>query len=77
MAMSKIQQDISIPFRIDGIERVDDTSVHIALREALANCLINADYYGRQGLVIVKYRDRITMTNPGDFRIDISTAKKR
>ena len=25
---------------------IDDTPVHKALREALANCLINADYHG-------------------------------
>lgn len=42
---------------MDGSTRVDDTPVHQALREALANCLVNADYYGRQGLVIIKKRD--------------------
>ena len=39
---------------MDGGTRADDTPVHQALREALVNCLANADYYGRQGLVIVK-----------------------
>ena len=47
----------------------------VALREALANCLVNADYYGRQGLVVIKKRDGITMSNPGNFRIEIDTAK--
>lgn len=51
------------------------TPVHQVLREALANCLVNADYYGRQGLVIVKKRDSITMTNPGGFRIEIDAAR--
>lgn len=54
---------------------MDDTSVHQALREALANCLVNADYYDRQGLVIIKKRDAITMANPGGFRIEIDAAK--
>ena len=54
---------------------MDDTPVHKAIREALANCLIHADYYGRQGLVITKERGLITMSNPGDFRIDIDAAK--
>lgn len=49
--------------------------VHQALREALANCLVNADYYGRQGLVIIKGRNAITMSNPGSFRIEIDAAK--
>ena len=64
-----------MPFKMEGGARVDDTAVHQALREALANCLVNADYYGRQGLVVIKKRDAITMSNPGNFRIEIDTAK--
>ena len=72
---NKLIQDIKVPFKMEGGARVDDTSVHQALREALANCLVNADYYGRQGLVIIKKRDAITMANPGGFRIEIDAAK--
>ena len=72
---NKLTQDIKVPFKMEGGTRVDDTSVHQALREALANCLVNADYYGRQGLVIIKKRDSIIMSNPGNFRIEIDTAK--
>ena len=38
-----------------GGERVDDTPVHKAIREALANCLINADY-------------KLFLANPGYIR---------
>lgn len=72
---NKLTQDIKVPFKMEGGVRVDDTSVHQALREALANCLVNADYYGRRGLVVIKKRDAITMSNPGNFRIEIDTAK--
>lgn len=72
---NKLTQDIKVPFKMEGGVRVDDTSVHQALREALANCLVNADYYGRQGLVVIKKRDAIAMSNPGNFRIEIDTAK--
>ena len=72
---NKLTQDIKVPFKMEGGARVDDTAVHQALREALANCLVNADYYGRQGLVVIKKRDAITMSNPGNFRIEIDTAK--
>ena len=34
-----------------------------------------ADYYGRQGLVIIKKRNAITMSNPGSFRIEIDAAE--
>ena len=52
---NKIIKDIKVPFKMVGGERVDDTPVHKALREALANCLINADYHGLRGVVTVSY----------------------
>ena len=55
--------------------RTEDPAVCGALREALANCLINADYHGTGGLVIVKSRNEITISNPGGFRVDINAAK--
>ncbi len=71
---NKLQQDIKTPFKMDGITRVDDTSVHKALREALANCLVNADYYGRRGVVIIKKPTLITMANPGNMRVEPDAA---
>ena len=56
---NKIIKDIKVPFKMVGGERVDDTPVHKALREALANCLINADYHGVRGVVIRKETDKI------------------
>ena len=35
----------------------------------------NADYYGRQGIVIIKRKNSFIFSNPGDFRIDIEVAK--
>jgi len=58
-----------MPFRLEGIIRIDDTPQHKAVREALANCLVNADYYGRGGVVILKHRDRLVFENPGTIRI--------
>ena len=72
---NKLQQDIKVPFKLEGNMRIDDTPVHMAIREALANCIINADYYGRQGLVVIKTKDSILLSNPGDFRIELDAAK--
>ena len=72
---NKLQLDLKTPFEMRGGFRIDDTPVHKAIREALANCLVNADYYGRGGVVVVKKRDMITLTNPGNFRIGIDEAK--
>jgi predicted HTH transcriptional regulator len=66
---------IKTPFKIEGgLHRVDDTSVHKALREALANCLTNADYYGSRGVVIRSHFDEIILENPGCFRVSFSEA---
>lgn len=74
-AYNKIQLDLKVPFEMEGPFRVDDTPVHTAVREALANCLVNADYYGRGGLVVLKRKNELIMTNPGNFRIEIAKAK--
>lgn len=70
---NKIIKDIKVPFKMSGGERVDDTPVHKALREALANCLINADYHGLRGVVIRKESDKLVLANPGYVR----TGKKQ
>ena len=72
---NKLQLDLKVPFEMKDGFRVDDTPVHKAIREALANCLVNADYYGRRGIVILKKRDLITMSNPGDFRVELDEAR--
>ena len=53
---------------------MDDTPVHKALREALANALIHACYYDRMGIVIKKMQDRIIIENPGGLRISKESA---
>lgn len=65
---NKIIKDVKIPFAMEGGDRIDDTPVHKALREALANCLINADYYGTRGVVIKKELDKLIFENPGYIR---------
>lgn len=64
----KIIKDVKIPFVMEGGNRIDDTPVHKALREALANCLINADYYGTRGVVKKRDQDRIIFENSGYIR---------
>ena len=64
----KLAKDLKIPFKLDGITRVDDTPVHKALREALANCIVNTDFYFPRGIVIRKDADSIVMENPGSIR---------
>jgi len=65
---NKISRDVKVPFKTVGGDRIDDTPVHEALREALANCLINTDFYGTCGIVIRKEQDKIVLENPGYIR---------
>ena len=73
----KLCADVKRPFKMRNyLEREDDTSVHKAIREALANAVIHADYYGRQGIVIEKSKNEIKIANPGSCRPDISEVKE-
>jgi ATP-dependent DNA helicase RecG len=65
---NKLKQSLKVPFKISDGTRIDDTPMHEALREALANCLINTDYYGSRGVVITLHSNRITLANPGYSR---------
>ena len=56
-------------------ENEEKSAVQEAFREALTNCLINADYYGTGGIVIRKEKDRVTFSNPGGFRIRLEDAR--
>lgn len=66
---NKIIRNVKIPFKIVGGDRIDDTPVHRALREVLANCLVNADFYIPRGIVIKQDNDILTNENPGSIRV--------
>ena len=71
----KLANDLPKPFSLqDGLYRNETDPLRDALHEALVNALVHADYYGRRGVVIDKTPDRITLTNPGLFRIGVSEA---
>lgn len=74
---NKLKHALKTPFKLDDeMHRIDDTPAHKALREAIANCLTNANYYDRRGIVCVWREDAIIIENPGDFRMPISEAMK-
>ena len=62
------------PVLQDG-QRVDDTPLHEALREALANMLMHADYSGRVSVLVVKRPDLFGFRNPGRMRIPLELAR--
>jgi hypothetical protein len=72
----KLTADLKVPFEIKGGIRQDDTPVHIALREALANVLVHADYSDRASVLVVKRPDMFGFRNPGLMRVPIKIAMK-
>ncbi len=70
----KLTAGLKIPFVLKGGLRDEDTPVHEALREALANTLIHADYRQRARVLVVRRPDMFGFQNPGDMRIPIEWA---
>lgn len=70
----KLTADLKVPFQLQDGQRVEDTPVHEALREALANTLIHADYSGRVSVLVVKRPDMFGFRNPGRMRIPLDQA---
>ncbi|WP_374253930.1 RNA-binding domain-containing protein [Acinetobacter brisouii] len=68
---SKITSDLKIPFVLQDGQRKGDTPVHTALREALVNTIVHADYSEPVPLLIVKRPDLFGFRNPGTPRIPL------
>lgn len=72
--VNRLTSDLKVPFRMEGIERIDESSLHKALREGLCNAMSNADFHQRRGLVVKKYFDRVEFHNPGCLRMPAEDA---
>lgn len=72
----RLIDDLDIPFILKGAQRLDEsTSAHAALREALINTLVHADYTGRLSVLIVKKANTFIFRNPGCMRVPIEQAQ--
>ena len=68
----KLSQLLPTPFMLKGIDRQEESTAHIALREALANTLIHCNYAQQGNILVVGRRDGITMRNPGCMLISVA-----
>jgi ATP-dependent DNA helicase RecG len=58
-----------VPFQLkDGI-RIDESAAHVALREALVNLLVHADYAETQVSLLVHSPEGYFLRNPGSSRV--------
>lgn len=74
IVIQRLVRDLKVPFQLRGDTRLDDTPVHEALREALVNTLIHADYSGRVSILVVKRPDMFGFRNPGTMRMAVDVA---
>lgn len=72
----KLIADLKVQFTLTEGLRVEDSPVHVALREALINALVHADYSGNVSVLIVKRPDMFGFRNPGLMRIPYELAIK-
>jgi len=72
----KLYENLKVPFSLKNARREEDTPIHQAIREALINALVHADYSERLSILIVKRPDMFGFRNPGLMRIPIEIAIK-
>jgi ATP-dependent DNA helicase RecG len=65
----KLSGDLKVPFKLKGVQRVDETPVHEALREAVVNAMIHADYSVGGSIVIKHNDDGYVIENPGTLLV--------
>lgn len=68
----KLTEDLKKPFKLEGIQRIDETPVHKAVREAFVNLIIHADYLMDAGVLkVIKKSDGFEFTNPGILKLPL------
>lgn len=69
--------DIEVPFALDkDMFRIDTTPIHKAVREALVNSIVHANYMAGGSISVEKGFDYFKFENPGNLRIPFEIAKK-
>ena len=69
----KLTEDLTKPFKLEGgVQRIDDTPVHKAVREGFVNMIIHADYLMDAGVLkVIKKSDAFEFTNPGILKLPL------
>ncbi len=68
---NKLTQTLSVPFQLNGVARQDETTAHIAIREALVNTLVHCNYAVQGNILITRNNEQIMFRNPGCMLISV------
>lgn len=71
--LDKLYEPLPKPFIMDedGKTRLEYTTAHISIREALANSLIHAAYTQLGNVTVDRWKDRVVMSNPGTMLVSV------
>lgn len=70
--MPKLTEDLKKTFKLEGIQRIDETPVHKAVREAFVNLIIHADYLVDAGVLkVIKKSKSFAFTNPSILKLPL------
>lgn len=65
----KLSSVLPKPFRLENGVRLEDTTTHVALREAFVNTLVHCDYMEEGNITIEQWKDRYVFKNPGTLLV--------
>jgi predicted HTH transcriptional regulator len=69
---NRMLESLPNPFVLKDNVRVDESAMHIALREAFVNALIHCDYTMNASIVVCNYRSKFIFSNPGSMLVSLN-----
>ena len=60
------------PFALKDGVRVEESPLHVALREGFANSLIHCDYTMNANVVVTNFKSKFVFTNPGSLLVTLN-----
>ena len=69
LVLPRLQTVLPKPFVLENNIRRDETPTHVAVREALINLCIHADYSENASLLVQLYKDKMVFSNPGTLLV--------
>ena len=69
LVLPRLQAVLPKPFRLEDNIRKDETPAHVAVREALINFIVHADYSENASLIARLFKNCMVFSNPGTMLI--------
>lgn len=69
LVLPRLQAVLPKPFKLENNIRKEDTPAHVAVREALINFIVHADYSENASLIARVLKNRIELSNPGTILV--------